>query len=317
MTAPTSHRTSRNQTLEALRVVAAFAIVWYHSKAVGGEVAYSGLSFFILLTVSFAVRNGSAPQSRMARTLLVPWAAWFIVYGLVNLVVGRPFFPYGDGFVANVLAAPSIHLWYLPWIWVVIGIVGWIATRVPSHLIFAFASAGTVLVTLSAPFWQPSTLATGYPWAQYAQAITPVLLGMAFGSSRSKRLDQGVILGLIALLFLATGAGYAPPGSALPHAIAATLLFISSHRPIHWLQHRNVERLSSGMLGVYLVHPLFIAGLNRASELPLPVVACLAFALSTVAVLAWRGTVAQLNKIIFKAKDFGKASDTSVSGRES
>jgi len=216
----------RNQTVEALRVVAAFAIVWYHSKAPGMEVAYSGLSFFIILSVSLVMRNGTPKQGRLFEQLILPWVIWYAVYAAINVAMGKPVIPTNNGLLAGVLASSSIHLWYLPFIWLVLTLSGALARgrqqeEVQSFLFVAAAVASTVSI-LTIPFWVAPSVAAGYPWAQYAQAITPVLLAIMLGlaSSAAKR---GVLLVMVALLLWAA-AIFPQKGVALPHAIALIAL---------------------------------------------------------------------------------------------
>lgn len=110
----------RNDTIELLRVVAACGVIWFHMETTPFKsVGYSGLVFFLIVSVVFQM--GAAERGlwhgffrRRASRLLVPWAAWFVIYGLLNLVKGKVLFPYSSGIVPDILAGPWIGLWYLP-----------------------------------------------------------------------------------------------------------------------------------------------------------------------------------------------------------
>lgn len=283
----------RNQTVEALRVAAAFGIVWYHSKAPGMEIAYSGLSFFILLSVSLVMQNGAPRQGRLFEQLLLPWVIWYAVYAVVNLAMGKPVIDTGNGLVAGILASPRIHLWYLPFMWLVLTLSGGLARasqqRTFANLLFVAAMIASVASILTIPYWVSPSVAAGYPWAQYAQAVTPVLLALMLGLAQSA-IQRGMLLAMVALLLWAS-AVFPQEGAALPHAIALAALMAASAFPIPWLERRNIQWLSSCMLGVYLLHPIFIGVAMRLVSGPVPLQVVLAFALSVSFVLLYRNLV--------------------------
>lgn len=283
----------RNQTVEALRVLAAFAIVWYHSKAPGMEIAYSGLSFFILLSVSLAMQHRAPRQGRLFEQLLLPWAIWYAIYAVVNVAMGKPVIETGNGLIAGLLASPSIHLWYLPFIWLVLTLSGFLARPgerpAAATLLFVTATVASVASILAIPYWVAPSVAAGYPWAQYAQAVTPVLLALMLGLANS-RAQRGVVLAMVALLLWAAIV-FPQEGVALPHAIALAALMAASAFPIPWLERRNIQWLSSCMLGVYLVHPIFIGVAKRLVSGPVPLQVVLAFALSLSFVVLYRNVI--------------------------
>ena len=111
----------RNATLDIARLVAAFGIVLFHSKAPGGQFGYAALPFFLMVMIMLAVPSaahrpfGSFAKDRAAR-LLLPWLIWSAVYGifkLANVVLHHK--PFSDDFsLSMVLTGPAIHLWFLP-----------------------------------------------------------------------------------------------------------------------------------------------------------------------------------------------------------
>jgi len=133
---------------------------------------------------------------------------------------------------------------------------------------FVAAALAAVISILTIPLWEAPSVAAGYPWSQYAQAITPVLLGVVFGLSQS-RVQRGVLVGIVALL--AAAVILPQDGVALPHAIALTALMVAMDHPLPWLERRNIQWLSSCMLGVYLVHPIFIGVAKRLVPEPVAV----------------------------------------------
>lgn len=112
---------SRNASLDYARLLAAIGIVWFHSGAPGAHLGYAALPFFLMLTewMAFATagRMSFAPYvlSRLNR-LMLPFAAWSLVYGGLKLVEialsGRPL---SSEFAWWMLATgPALHLWFLP-----------------------------------------------------------------------------------------------------------------------------------------------------------------------------------------------------------
>lgn len=289
----TSARQRRNQTVEALRVAAAFGIVWYHSKAPGMEIAYSGLSFFILLSVSLVMQNGAPKPGRLFEQLILPWAIWYAIYAMFNVAMGKPVIETDNGLIAGALASSRIHLWYLPFMWLVLALSGFLARasqqRVFANLLFVVVTIASVASILSIPYWVSPSVAAGYPWAQYAQAVTPVLLALMLGLAHSPT-QRGVLLAMVALLLWASTV-FPQEGVALPHAIALATLMAASAFPIPWLERRNIQWLSSCMFGVYLVHPIFIGVAKRLVSGPVPLQVVLAFALSLSFVLLYRNPV--------------------------
>jgi surface polysaccharide O-acyltransferase-like enzyme len=163
----------RNGFVDYCRLIAAFGIVWFHTEAPGYRIAYAGLPFFLVL---LALPSRMSVPDR-ARRLLLPFLIWSVVYGLLRVwnsaVEGQALLGWWMPWMA--LAGPSIHLWFLP---------------------FAF------LVALVAPFLRASTLlpllpvlaagllswlgeTSAWPWYQWSFGVIPVLAGFAFLQSRT------------------------------------------------------------------------------------------------------------------------------------
>ena len=114
----------KNQAIELLRIVAAFGIIWFHSKLPEfGIVSYGGLVIFLTFSSYFAaIAPISRPDYllRLGKRLLLPWAAWWLVYGALNLADHRPLLLPHHDITLGVLTGTHIHLWYLPFIFAVV-----------------------------------------------------------------------------------------------------------------------------------------------------------------------------------------------------
>jgi hypothetical protein len=77
----------RNGTIDLLRCLSAFGVVWFHAGAPAADFALAGLAVFFLLLVLFHPPGplSVAPviKSRADR-LLRPWLAWSAIFALAK-----------------------------------------------------------------------------------------------------------------------------------------------------------------------------------------------------------------------------------------
>lgn|GEM_PF-949632 len=281
----------RNQGIELVRILAAFAIVWYHSKAPGSEISYSGLSAFLILTMLFEVGGNWSRRARiaeLARRLLIPWAFWFGVFGAINLARHQPFMSldYSGGWVAGVLAGSSIHLWYIPFIFALIVTLAVIKRSADRQLLFWLTMMAIVVNLATVWQWEPWSRQVGYPLAQWMQASTAVLIGLLIGLHRSTR--WGVqALAVALMLVAATWMLFPLPGVALPHLIAALVLLAALRWGDRIPTSHVIQTLANATFGIYLCHPIF---LGAAKQLPIHVAlrVTVAFVTSALFVIAYQ-----------------------------
>jgi surface polysaccharide O-acyltransferase-like enzyme len=107
----------RNGFVDYCRLVAAFGIVWFHTEAPGYRVAYTGLPFFLVL-LALPSRMSLADR---ARRLLLPLLIWSVVYALFRAwnaaEQGQALFGWWKPWMP--LVGTSIHLWFLPFAFLV------------------------------------------------------------------------------------------------------------------------------------------------------------------------------------------------------
>lgn len=158
----------RNGFVDYTRLIAAFAIVWFHSQAPGNRIAYLAMPFFLVL---LAMPSRSGLQNRAAR-LLLPFIVWSAIYGLVqvaqSLANHRP--PFDWFHPRMLLMGTEIHLWFLPFALLVAVVSPALRRPIPALIAPVATSALVGLITVS----------LDPPWAQWAFGVVPVLVGLAY-----------------------------------------------------------------------------------------------------------------------------------------
>jgi len=240
----------RNGSVEYLRFVGALGIVWFHMGLVGASTALAALPMFIMLLVYFGVDRALAPQ---IRRLMVPWVFWSLVFlaakaaqsALVEKVA-----PWSDWHLWMVFTGGALHLWFLPFS---LGFV--IFAKAMSRFITRpwvwLGLAGSLgLISI----WLANHVELPIPLAQWATVIAPAFLGVLM----VKWGKPVLVLGLGIGFFVGTYAlGWEV--STWPSLVAAGVLLLAFLVP---LPSTRVSRwLSDVSFGIYLCHPLVIAGL--------------------------------------------------------
>lgn len=258
-------RARRDQTIEALRIISAFGIVVFHAHARGYETGFAGLVVFIAISTMF---EGSLNWTRvrsltaLARTLLLPWAFWFVAFALLNRVAHKPVLPGGLS-PLGLLAGTSIHLWYLPYMFAVLVLLNLAKQHVTQRWLFRLTVLAGTLALFSAPLWYGQLPALTRPLPQWAQAMPAVLIGLALGLAPLLRAEGLAGLAVLAAAFLyAVAAGL--PGFSLPYAVGvAALVLAMAIKRIGLPAWFNVQPVADCMFGVYLVHLLGLTVTNR------------------------------------------------------
>lgn len=289
----------RRHDIELLRVLAAFGIVWFHIRSQGSALAYGGLAAFLVLSVQLGGRSGrpdAATLRRRAQRLLLPWAAWFAAYALLNVARGGNALDLRHGWACALLAGPSIHLWYLPYIFGVL--VGLDLLR--AHFAAAtLAWAGALLalaLTAGAPWWRPISLGLPYPALQWCDAAAPVAAGLFLAQAdalpRTARRALALALPACALAVA--------PWQAIGQTYAlgfAACVAVASGRGAGW-RLPGIERLSQLTFGIYLAHIMVLIGLLTHARLTEPQLPWATFAVAALAVALLRALLPRVARAV-------------------
>ncbi|MCX7284558.1 MAG: hypothetical protein NTX28_11035 [Novosphingobium sp.] len=171
----------RQSSLELLRIASALGIVWFHAGVTGSPVGYIGLTVFLILTPMFELGANAdriAPWRQHAKRLLVPFLFWTAVYLAANAIKGKPLIRLDHGPFLGLLAGPSIHLWYLPFMAAALGLTNPLKARMKPPTIALLATAVLFPLLALHHYQHGAAEIAGAPLPQWFHALTPLVLGM-------------------------------------------------------------------------------------------------------------------------------------------
>lgn len=279
-------RRIRNQSIELARVFAAFGIVAYHEKVDYAYIPYMGLIFFLILSPYLDFKKDWS-RTRSIRSLaiifLVPWLFWMIVYGVLNVSVGNPIFPVGQGFYA-IMAGTSLHLWFLPAMFLILVMTGILKNIFSPQPVFWCSVVVMTTMLASSPVWATQLSRVEAPYVQWIHALPAVFTGAMLGIST--HMPRFRMIGYIALgfgLMASLFSGIPEVSFTYPMGIFLTIsiVYFGYFVVPHWL---NVQSLADCTLGIYLSHIIWLRILNRILERDsyLTAIAAFCVALTTV-----------------------------------
>ncbi|HUD29475.1 MAG TPA: acyltransferase family protein [Novosphingobium sp.] len=257
----TPPRPPRNQAVEALRILSAFGIVEFHGGGALAGYFYTGLIVFIALSPMLDCYYNwerLRPIRSLAKTLLIPWLFWSVIYAGFALLRHKPVL-LPENPVLAVLMGTSPHLWFLPFIFLVLVALGLAKSRVSPSIAFLAAALAVLLILATAGTWRPLSLGWPLPLPQWAHAIGAVFAGIAIGltTRAGKLLVPGVALVAIGLV-IAIAAGI--PGISFTYGLGIPLttaaVFLGRR---WWPANLSVQAVSECMMGVYLVHIILLS----------------------------------------------------------
>ncbi|PKL39693.1 MAG: hypothetical protein CVV44_05580 [Spirochaetae bacterium HGW-Spirochaetae-1] len=240
------------QDIELFRILSAFGIVWFHSHLKGGDIGYSGLLYFIILSLYLSGDNHSVIQR--SKRLLIPWLFWSFSYGFLNIITTKPFLDISNGVLAGLLAGPHIHLWYLPFIFFTLILFDFIKSKLAISTIGISAAFIAFVSLVSVSLWRDYSNSLGAPWAQYFHALPAVFIGACYWAS-NKLANRLLFFVMVLVLFLTAAININVSGVGIPYTIAILLYFPVLFLP-PWLKlNFNIRKVSELTLGIYLLHP--------------------------------------------------------------
>jgi hypothetical protein len=273
----------RKANWDRLRLLSYLDIAAFH---MAGQYLFlgTGLPIFLLLRFALASRLPRPESTRTfvrarVRTLLVPWAAWSLIFGVLGLVAG-----FRRGLTLNemvrplmLLYGPTEHLWFLPFAAIAgIGVhfLDVATQKVPTRpFLLACAIAGASLAWLA----QPGTDPLSPPFRQWLFGLPAVPLGLGLGRILARPwVDARRVWGWVAALGL-TAAGLlvalTGPVVSAPTRYALALMLVAGGALLPDLPGRWTSRITPLLLGGYLLQePLYsqtVARLERAMGISL------------------------------------------------
>jgi surface polysaccharide O-acyltransferase-like enzyme len=257
----------RFHNLDRFRIIAALGVVWFHTEGLPGRsVAYGGLCFFLLTSFMLigmkrheAIRD--ALRKRFSR-LIVPWLFWCAVYMILQIArlilgVEPNLAPY------MVLTGTSIHLWYLPYVFVIAMAFHLLQAKIRTDKAAAIA---VVTATISVVFCVAVPIAqrflqTSEPVSQWLYGITACVSGWVVGRfvmTNEKKLGVVKSVVFLAAIILTCVSmvlcGF--PFLGWSYVTGIGLFALALLLP-NWDANDLLRRSTSMSMGIYLVHPLF------------------------------------------------------------
>lgn len=244
--------------IDLARISAAFLIVWDHAHAPGWKIGYLALALFLMLTSFLALQSyersdrGAFWQKRAVR-LIQPWLFWCLVFRAVYQVVSdapKPLAILSDPF--SLLIGPSIHLWFLPFVAILLCAVPLLSHAIQT--IPALVLACVALAALSLPLqWVHANDLGPQPFSQWAFSLPLFLFGIVHAIAHRLRagwisLATAAVISAVSLIIW--------PDFWSGQMILGALVFEAAWRaPIKGVWPTT---LAGYAFGVYLMHPFFM-----------------------------------------------------------
>jgi len=265
---------SRRLDIDIIRILSSFGIIWFHTGIYGHQFSYSSLICYLIISGYLAGYDNSLSfknhfKVRFER-LIVPWAFWFIFYGAFNLTKGKTFLPENYNFFIGVLHGTSIHLWYIPFIFLFLVIFDFSKMFLSKSQMSLFSACFSVLYLSLVPFWREFSLDLGYPYAQYIYAVPGFFIGIFFqlytsiNTILSRFLFFSLLLISVFLVFYCDGSFAYFFG-----IFASSILILNEHlKFLNRFLIKNIiganylVAISSASFGVYFCH-VFIISISK------------------------------------------------------
>lgn len=252
---------TRNGLVEVLRFVGAIGIVWFHAQMPGAWIGHAALDLFAILTVFFICGSSRSLSlqdivKNRAQKLLLVWLSWSAIYAMAKFV---DVFYFGKSFsdefnITMLLYGPTIHLWFLPAIFIFSVFSAVLIKIIPNDLIiFLLVLGASLAIKFGETVFDYTTTP---PFREWVHTIPAAFLGIALYVAQKKRAWLAISIAAYAILFGATlDIDVGKTIFALLVTILAMLIYIPSAK---W-----DRQLGGYSLTIYLVHPLIYAILNR------------------------------------------------------
>ncbi|NMR23947.1 acyltransferase family protein [Pseudoalteromonas sp. NEC-BIFX-2020_015] len=252
--------------IELIRILSAFGIVWFHSSVFFGKsIAYTGLVFFIITAVFYTLRsNKESPIKTKIERLILPCLLWSLIYFILYRFIGKVPTQSTENIFFDILSTPSIHLWYLAFIFIVTVFIVNLKKHLPTNFTLLFFSLLLPTLFYFGADWRAYELTSPLP--QYLHALPAVLIGYLFYCFEVKKnnLARLIILTsiLVSIIFLYISK---LPGLSSTYIVGISFsILLLLNKPIIKTSP-YINSFSKLTFGIYLIHIIPLAILNKAS----------------------------------------------------
>lgn len=270
----TSNSGTHRHSIDLLRFVAAFGIVWAHVLNPNplAAIGYTSLAIFLMMVPFLSVRfyeerarrakEGTAPalprrryrMSRRMSRLILPWLFWCGFYKALLVAQSgdlKTLFVITDPW--SLLVGPVVHLWFLPFIFVLSGFV------ILSPQVFRTRESviiGSVLAFIVSmlTMWAHDTGTLVTPLAQWAFGTPPFLYGLLLAYGIKFRVIWAPVaffIGTALFSELREGADYWPF-----HFVLTAVIFALAWKVE--IKSAMFQKLGALAYGIYLIHPFYM-----------------------------------------------------------
>lgn len=257
---------SMRTDIEFFRIIAAFGVVWFHSELeLWRSVAYGGLIYFVILSPYFSmVSSRQYTFFNRVQRIIIPYLFWFSFYFIFLFLAGKSINPKDYSLLSFLMSSPSIHLWFLPFVFIVLcltDVAKKFMDKKYNYIFCLFSALSAVILIVTSPIWRTYSLPV--PFAQYAHVTAAVCIGVFFSFSYdvSKYLILILIGILVGSMLWMVHLGHSAMGiSYLVGFIPCTLLLAKKS---FFGKNSFILFFASMSFGVYLVHMFWLMVLRH------------------------------------------------------
>lgn len=258
----------RRTDIEFLRVLSCLGIVYFHSGVLSGlanNLAYSGLTFFILVSLFFVNtrRNVFENLTNTIRKVFPAFACWSVIYIVLAIVIADK--DPGE-FVKplTLMIGGSIHLWYLPFIIFAIPLTVFFGRSMSRRWLFGLMFSLYVVWMATSLTWREMASDFPLPAPQYLHAIGAVFLALWLSGGEGRVRYLAIFISLCLGAYVAYAG---QPGVGVVYFLTTLYGLIVIQKSDLIRSERLIaliaQRLSPLTFGIYLVHPLLLSVASR------------------------------------------------------
>ncbi len=244
--------------VELLRIISAFGIIWFHSGyQFGRDIAYAGLVVFLILSAYFATKSNKAHSVRdRGLRLLLPCIFWSAIYAAFSIIRGKNIFPNDYSVLSSLLSTPTIHLWYLPFVFFCTIAIDLIRKQIHPIALAVVATMIASTLLLSSPLWRQWSFIS--PFGQYMHAAPAIFIGIVYGLS--KQLSSMLRYLLLSLVTISAIFAFQLniKGVGVTYLIGIIVTFLLLREKSVLPKNNVVLELSRLTFGIYLIHPIIL-----------------------------------------------------------